>query len=206
VALRRRSCIFPVRTPGHGTCSRRFARRYTVHRQHVRSDCGRSAAGLVRHSRYLLGAQRNTLSVPVTDARPVHQCRPSRGVRHRARGVRGNAEGRRALRLLEHSAAVCLGDRSPATRRRRSRACGGDRSPQGDHGAPSLLGDDQAGTHTVALPLTRVAGSSTIANADLRWAGCRCDVEWSSRAVGFWPEQAGHHRVDHRVGGGGWVN
>jgi len=197
VALRRRSCIFPVRTPGHGTCSRRFARRYTV----IPSVADGPTVRPVE-----CGTDSTSLSVPVTDARPVHPCRPSRGVRHRARGVRGNAEGRRALRLLEHSAAVCLGDRSPATRRRRSRACGGDRSPQGDHGAPPLLGDDQAGTHTVALPLTRVAGSSTIANADLRWAGCRCDVEWSSRAVGFWPEQAGHQRVDHRVGGGGWVN
>jgi len=30
VALRRRSCTFPVRTPGHGTCSRSSTRRYTV--------------------------------------------------------------------------------------------------------------------------------------------------------------------------------
>ncbi len=30
MALRRRSCTFPARTPGHGTCSRRSTRRYTV--------------------------------------------------------------------------------------------------------------------------------------------------------------------------------
>ena len=30
MALRRRPCIFPVQTPSHGTCSRRYTRRYTA--------------------------------------------------------------------------------------------------------------------------------------------------------------------------------
>jgi len=48
--------------------------------------------GPERHSRYLVGEERSNLFVPVTDARPLHPCRPSRGVRHRVRGCAGTLE------------------------------------------------------------------------------------------------------------------
>jgi len=62
-------------------------------------ECGTSVRivggrllGPERHSRYLVGEHRSDVSVPVTDARPLHPCRPSAGVRHRARGCAGTLQ------------------------------------------------------------------------------------------------------------------
>ncbi len=61
------------------------------------------------HSRYRVGEHRSDVSVPVTDARPLLPCRPSAGVRHRARGCaeRSSSENSQVARA---AAAVSLGD------------------------------------------------------------------------------------------------
>ncbi len=87
---------FPPRLPR----SRRTATLRTADGPKVRAvECGTSVqivGGRLLapegHSRSLVGEHRSNVFVPVTGARPSYPCRPSRGVRHRARGCAGTLQ------------------------------------------------------------------------------------------------------------------